>query len=420
MARKCVPASKLRLLYHDAVSAAQENRFDEAINQFREILRVAADGRVSADVPAPLGGDRGEAANARSLIAACRAQLGACYVQKGMFEEAAAELEKVVALEPGNWRAACALGRLYKQQGDWGGAIRQFRSVIDLMPTCAEAHGGLARCYADAGKAEQAIEESEAALTLDPDCAEARASLILALKQQGDLGAALQALREAPSLPEDDAGFLYEVADLLGAEGEMDEAVRMLEKALEADPNFEPAIHMLGEAHLISGNPERALEVCARSNAQGTTRIPVLDVMIIAAERIGDLDAALQYATQLVELAPLDAYAHFRLASVLQRTGDYANAMSRYAMAIELSGDDDHVREPAEDAIETLDSIQLHQIVALAASSLVFRANLKRDAEGTLAQHGFRLTEGALAMLASLDFDELPPVAGHIDHRMSH
>lgn len=420
MARKCVPARKLRLLYHDAVSAARESRLDDAISQFREILRFVADGTPGAELSIPLPADRDGVVDSRSLTVACRANLGLCYVQKGMLDEAAAELEEVVALEPGDWRTACALGRLYERRGDCGRAIRHFRSALATMPDCVEAQGGLARCYVDAGDPDQAIEASRAALKLDPGCVEARVSLAMALKQQGRADEALQIIREATSLPTDDVEFLYELADLWTSQGELAEAARTLEHALEIRPDFEPAIQMLAETYLVLGDAERALRTGARSQEEGAGRIPALDIMIIAAERLGDIDAALRHATELVDLAPMDAYVHFRLATVLQRHGDYANAMSRYALAMELAGGDEHVRGPAEDAIETLDSIQLHQIVALAASSLVFRANLKRDAEGTLEQYGFRLTDGALAMLASLDLDELPQVAGHHDHRMSH
>ncbi|MFQ5811003.1 MAG: tetratricopeptide repeat protein, partial [Armatimonadota bacterium] len=308
----------------------------------------------------------------------------------------------------------------YERTGESAKAMQQFREVLRVAPECAEAHAGLSRCHIHGGEYGRAIHECRVALELSPDCPEARVDLAIALKRSGRVD---EALREAEGLSGELAhgpARVHELAELWMSTDRPAEAIRALAPMLAEGQHYEPAIKTLAEAHLALGEHRKAVEACKRSRAAGTERVPILDLMVMAYEHIGDIPNALVNVTELVQATPLDAHAHFRMGTILQRSGDFSNAMARYAMAAELSAENDQVREAAEEAIETLDAIQLQQIVALASANVVFRAKLDRDMEGTLRDYGFRITDAAIGMLGSLDMDDLAPATGHVDRRMSH
>ncbi|MGD8238582.1 MAG: tetratricopeptide repeat protein [Armatimonadota bacterium] len=423
MRGKSVSLRELEALYEHAVCAAQEERTDEAIRRFNSLLRMTAR-RKSA------GPDtRGRSATRqrrrgfrshRSLVAACLVNLATCHAEKGNFAEAIDQLRAALKLEPRNREAACQLGHTYERTGESAKAMQQFRDVLRVAPECAEAHAGLSRCHLHGGEYARAIQACRAALELSPDCAAARVDLAIALKRCGCVDEAIEAAEGlSDELPHDPAP-VHELAELWMSADRPAEAIRTLEPMLAEGQHHEPAVTTLAEAYLALGEHRRAIEACKRSRAAGADRVPVLDLMVMAYEHVGDIPNALVTVTELVQATPLDAHAHFRMGTILQRSGDFSNAMARYAMAAELSPESDQVREAAEEAIETLDAIQLQQIVALASANVVFRAKLDRDMEGTLRDYGFRITDAAMGMLGSLDMDDLAPVAGHVDRRMSH
>lgn len=418
----------LEALYYHAVSAAQEERTDEAIRRFNSLRRMMARRRFSPmEERARAGGGRSAARpgrrrfrSHRTLAAACRMNLATCYAEKGMLKEATAHLEAALKMDPHNCEAACQLGYAYERSGESAKAIQLFNAALRSVPDCAEAHAGLSRCHLAGGQYTQAMRECETALRLSPHCCSARADLAIALRRRGRMEEALriaEPLREG--LP-DDPVRVHELADLWLAADQPENAVQALEWIRTPDTYYEPAVKTLAEAYVALGEYERAVETCATSRATGAGRIPILDLMLIAWERLGDLPNALACATELVQAAPLDAHAHFRLGTILQRVGDFKNAMARHAMAMELAAVNDAVRESAEEAVETLDAIQLQQIVALASANVVFRAKLGRDVEATLREYDFRLTDAAIGMLDSMDMDDLAPASGHVDRRMSH
>jgi tetratricopeptide (TPR) repeat protein len=346
--------------------------------------------------------------------------LATCYTEKGMLPEAVAQLKAALRLQPGNREAACRLGCTYEWIGEWAKATRQFRAVLRTSPRCAEAHAGLSRCHLHGGRYAHAVRECEIALRICPDCTSARADLVIALKRSGRVDEALQAAEGLAGELPPDAKRVHELAELWLTADQPAKTVGALAPLLAPGEHHEPAIRTLAEAYLALGQHKEALAVCRRSRATGADRVPILDLMVVAYEHMGDIPNALVAVTELVQATPLDGHAHFRMGSILQRSGDFSTAMARYAMAAELSAQHDQVREAAEQAIETLDAIQLQQIVALASANVVFRAKLARDIEDTLRDYGFRITDAAMSMLGSLDMDDLAPATGHVDRRMSH
>lgn len=401
MPHKDAGSEKLEALYAGAVAAARERRLDEAIRRLQQVLTLRS-------------------GVSEHLAAKCRRELGACYAEMGLLDEAIAELRAVVAADPADVQAGCQLASLYGRCGRHQEAIAEFRALLQRAPRSSEARSALCMCYIEQGDYQRAVETARHALKLDPASATARVDLAVALKHQGSLDEANAALDEVQGELPADPDRLCEMAEIRMSEGRLAQATAILHRALEVAPYHEAAIEMLAEAYVHLDDCPKAIETCQRSRRAGAARIPILDIMILASERSGELDAWLQYATELVQLCPMDAYAHYRLGVACQRRGDYPAAMERYGLAADLAGDDQQVAQSAEEAIEALDSIQQQQILALAGSNPVFRLQLQRDLEAALRDHGFRLTDEGMHLLASLDIEDLSrgpgPVRGGTVH----
>jgi tetratricopeptide (TPR) repeat protein len=122
-------------------------------------------------------------------------------------------------------------------------AARHFREALRHDPLYAAAHSGLADVhvlgYGPAGKdgPRLAVHEARAALAIDPQLAEAHASLGMALfYHELDFSAAERAFRRSIELEPSYATAHHWFAELLAAQGRLDESIREVRIAESLDP----------------------------------------------------------------------------------------------------------------------------------------------------------------------------------------
>jgi tetratricopeptide (TPR) repeat protein len=203
----------------------------------------------------------------------------------------------------------------------------------------AEALTALASRLRAAGRAEEAAQAYRQLLAIRPDLPNSWFNLALMERQSGRFEAALtaydEALKRGVSGPEEawlNRGVIH--ADDLGRP---DLALKDLEAALAAAPDWLPALLNLGNLHEDMGRREAAAEVYARalavapghpvalSRAAGLARLTGPDDPVI-----GDLRAALDppglHAEDRAELG-------FALGRALDQVGAYDDAFAAYAAA---------------------------------------------------------------------------------------
>jgi tetratricopeptide (TPR) repeat protein len=133
---------------------------------------------------------------------------------------------------------------LLSQANQADAALEQMEAACRLAPTNGEFQYDLALAYHAAGKETEVIPALKNALRLDSTLAPAWYNLGLALSSQGDLAGALDALVRAESLSPE-ARISYARATILGRMGRTADAKRAAERALELQPDFQPAQELL-------------------------------------------------------------------------------------------------------------------------------------------------------------------------------
>jgi Flp pilus assembly protein TadD len=142
------------------VSLAASSRFDEAIAEFRDALRLEPDS------------------------AGTHWNLGAALASRGADQEAIEHLRRSVQLDAGNGQAHYDLASTLVRVRQFGDAVDEFRAAVRLMPDSADAHNGLGIALASRGELDEAIDEFQRALTLAPGSADVQRNLTTALKQR--------------------------------------------------------------------------------------------------------------------------------------------------------------------------------------------------------------------------------------------
>jgi tetratricopeptide (TPR) repeat protein len=135
------------------------------------------------------------------------------------------------------------------QQDDLDEAERLFQQALEREPRATAAYDNLGSLYANRGEHERAREMFQAALEIDPLDVFARCSLALYLLDEGDVKGAeamIAPLADVQRLhPQDMAYLTYTRAHILLERGDIDEARRALELALEIYPEYDLAQDLL-------------------------------------------------------------------------------------------------------------------------------------------------------------------------------
>jgi tetratricopeptide (TPR) repeat protein len=144
-------------------------------------------------------------------------------------------------------------GDKYYQSGKYQEAAIQFRNAIEIDPRLAAAHWQLARAYLRLGNSEAAYHELTETVTLEPGNPDAQlelAVLLLARRQYNEAQAAAQtALKLAPNSARAHAilGEKYILTH------DRQNAVQELRKTVDADPQRVQGYAALGAAYLAAG-----------------------------------------------------------------------------------------------------------------------------------------------------------------------
>jgi Flp pilus assembly protein TadD len=210
-------------------------------------------------------------------------------------------LRKAVELLPSQSRPRYLLGLAQERSGDLAGAAESFEGASRLDPKDVESLAHLGRMYLKSNRAADAEGKFRAVLGLEPKSPEALQGLALSLDQEKKPGAAAAYLEYLAVQPQDHVA-----------------RARM--------------VHLLVEA----GQYDAAM---AGLDQSGSGQAPSVDALKLKADiEIGQkkLDAAITTLKQAIALAPNDAQLHGGLGRTYLQTRDFVDAEKELKAALQL------------------------------------------------------------------------------------
>ena len=209
----------------------------------------------------------------RRLASWCHNGLANVYADQGRQEEAVAEYQRAIELDPQGASPHHGLGNVYVDQGRQEEAVAAYRRATELNPKLAASHHGLGNVYRSLGRQEEAVAEYRRAIELDPQGALPHHGLGNVYADQGRLEEAVAAYRRAIELDPQDASSHDELGTVYRLLGRQEEAVVAYQRAIDLDPS--PAVPYLGLAGVYRhlGEPKEA----ARYTVLAQERVPVDD-----------------------------------------------------------------------------------------------------------------------------------------------
>ncbi|MFQ5847717.1 MAG: tetratricopeptide repeat protein [Candidatus Methylomirabilales bacterium] len=264
------------LSYHRAEALRRAERYQEAIEAYRQTLRAFPEHPVAFDRLREAYNRTHTAAETKELLKAAVAReegdfiawnlLGVLYGRERRWDTALEAFARSVKREP---RAADALvnrGWVLVELRRYGDAVSAFEAALTLQPRLARAHAGLGSAVVEArGDYREGMKQYLTAVKLDPESPALLNDLGWLSYKMNRYPEAVAALEKAATLDpqnpmiQTNLGLAYQKA------GRAAEAVAHLQRALTINPEYALALYGLGKAHESRGEYPQALQAYRRA-----------------------------------------------------------------------------------------------------------------------------------------------------------
>ncbi len=261
-------------------------------------------------------------------------------------------------------RALAQLADLYLQTGQPSRAADMLFALTEDQPDSLRHFSRLAGVLDQMGQTEAAIGHYGRLLGRQPHMAEAHFNLALLLKKEKRYTEALTEYREAIRLGIDQVEEVYSNIGVLYSEMRQGEEAReMYEKALDANPEYVPALYNLAGHFDEAGDRQRAIETYQRILSIDPGHWDALSRLAYATKVTSEDDELIRSLENAIDANASDAAAceglYFALGKALDDVGNYEQAFAAYAAANALGKKRSAKYDPvaAEQAIDGLISL---------------------------------------------------------------
>jgi putative PEP-CTERM system TPR-repeat lipoprotein len=252
------------------------------------------------------------------------------YIAKGDFRSAEIQLKSALQQEPTRAEARFLLGQVLLDAGDYASAEKEFRRALEYRYPLDTVYPPLARALLREGNVDdvrKAIGELREVNLTDPAAQAALRTELgyayLGLRQPKEARAAFtEALAAKPGDPAARIGQ----ARLLGADRDLDGAMKVVEEVLGQTPQLAEALLLKAEIHIARGETDAALdalrEVIKVEPRNGNARYTIV-ALLVDAKKYDEANAELG---AMKKVLPRDIRARYLEALIAFRRGEPAKA----------------------------------------------------------------------------------------------
>jgi cellulose synthase operon protein C len=265
-----------------------------------------------------------------------RRELALVLCEAARFEEALAEAEEGLRLAPQQSVSHATRAHVHAASGRAAEAQADYREAIRLAVDYAPAIHGLVNSFSTVNERREAlafIEQELVRQVVYGDGLRAyRDAARLNLEPAALLTSLRQALRERPDLPAAWCAVTQQLAEML----ELDEALKLAQDASERFPLQEQVWLDLALVHRL--RLEASGERSALEQAMRVSPVSSIPARMLAQfyERSGEMARARELLEEACVRAPLDVHSHGALANVLWHQGQQAAAMEKMRHALKV------------------------------------------------------------------------------------
>jgi predicted Zn-dependent protease len=271
--------------------------------------------------------------------------LGQMYLRDNQPQKAVQALAKVVAQNPGSAPARQLLAGAYAAAGDLKGAIGTLSEIIDYAPQLAET---LALYLEQDGQLKEAAAAYTVALSQQPNNRQLKLRRIMALSKAKDYDQAVRYATEARKQHPDDPNFPLALVDLYADAGRPGDAEKLLRQMLANEPSNPTVLNHLG--YMLANRGEQldeAVTLVKKALDAKPDQPEFLDSLGWAYYKRGELNDAVKYLSQAAAKLPENSEVQDHLGDAHAKRGSMQDAITAWTKA--LAGDGQGIDKAAVD-----------------------------------------------------------------------
>ena len=345
----------------------QQNRFDEALDEFTEsslLMPSFAETHSQLSYLFYRTDDTDNAlAEARTALSIDPANaeayryLGLALYADGHYDAALHAFDESLVREPersvANADAYFDMGVTHHDQGDMRRAAIAYRHALSLRPDFWEAHSNLGAVLHDQGKLDEAIAEYRSAKRLRPDEASIRNNLGNTLCDKADFDGAIAEFNDLYRQNPDWDGGHNCLARAYMSKRDYPSAARELHAAIEANPTGAAERRVLGQVLLLSGKDEEAVEVLREAislNPESGLAHHYLGTALANTQHLSEAEKEFREALRLDP----SAQNHYSLAACLMALNQYEEALGELEIASRMDPSENLYRARMQEVVRLI------------------------------------------------------------------
>ena len=255
-------------------------RFEEAEQAFREALRLN-----------------------KSLEPALF-DLGTLYQMKDRYADAIETYENLLGFYPDNLEARTRLVDLYLKLGDKEKAEQQTEKIKEHSTPGEPGRQALGLIYLRQGKLDESIEELNLIVSAWPDDDKSRYYLATAYEEKGDIEKGLEHFRQIKPDSKYFVNAQMHIGHLLERQEKYDEAISVLEKAIELEKGRPELYLMLAWVYETREEYEKAIGVVTDGLKQDEKNLDLTFRLGVLLDKRGDKVSCLKQMKKVLEIDP--------------------------------------------------------------------------------------------------------------------
>jgi tetratricopeptide (TPR) repeat protein len=267
------------------------------------------------------------------------------YAPNEVIQNAHKALEHAFFMGPGGRACFDAVslnisGDRYYDAGDIDSAIQEFRNALRLDPRNVNVLNSLGVCFGVQQNHPKALTAFETALKINAEEILALYNAGLVNLLMGEPDKALEFWLKAAPLGKDVFELNFQTGKLLLESGQPEKAQKLIQTAAELKPESATVQRLLGDTYLVQRLLDQAIPPYKKALRIHPNDAPALSGLGRCYElKNENLDIALAFCQQSVEITPDNGRFHMRLGRLLKKAGQFNKALSAFKTAESLGED---------------------------------------------------------------------------------
>jgi serine/threonine-protein kinase len=275
------------------------------------------------------------------LLAPVHVTLGLVHDGMGKADEALADFQRALDLEPGNAAALTGLAQAYAAKGQLAQAEATYQKAIDRKPGYWGGYSRLGAFYAATSRYAEAEEMFRKVLELTPDNVRGYFNLGGIQHLLGRDDEAERTLRRAIEIKPTGEAW-SNLGTIQFFRGQYPESARSFEQAIALGSAEYKMVYNLATAYALTPGSEakaqeawrRALAAAERERAVNPKNGPLVADLAAIRANLGEKKEARALATEAVKLSPDDASVFYQAGSVFEQVGERDKALTAIGKAL--------------------------------------------------------------------------------------